>query len=212
VWHNPSGNRVPNDRVEGLSASWERACVARARRGECAAFAELYRAFAPRLYAQVLYPKLGDRAAAEDALSETFRALMEHLHGLSREDAPLWPWLHRVATNKALDVHRQRTRGRRALSSFEALLVPLADAADAGHELERQAGHRELRGRVGRVLAELPPRYARAIELRFLEDRPRDACAALMDVKLGTFDVLLLRALRAFRAQWEAQYACAERG
>ena len=55
------------------------------------------------------------------------------------------------------------------------------------------------------VLAAISPRYRRAIELRFLEDRPREQCAALLEVKLGTFDVLLLRALRAFRQAWEAR-------
>jgi DNA-directed RNA polymerase specialized sigma24 family protein len=52
------------------------------------------------------------------------------------------------------------------------------------------------------VLASVNPRYRRAIELRFLDDRSREDCARLMEVKLGTFDVLLLRALRAFRQQW----------
>ena len=32
-----------------------------------------------------------------------------------------------------------------------------------------------------------------------------------MEVKLGTFDVLLLRALRAFRRQWQAQLLPIER-
>jgi RNA polymerase sigma-70 factor (ECF subfamily) len=203
---------VPNDRVEWPDPRWERDCIARAQRGDRAAFAELYRVFAPRLYAQVLYPKLGRRDAAEDALSETFRALIEHLHGLQVEGARLWPWLHRVATNKALDMHRSKARTRRALANFEALLAPLGAHGDAAAELELSAGRGALAERIRRVLAELPPRYARAIELRFFEDRPRDACAALMDVKLGTFDVLLLRALRAFRTQWEAQLASAERG
>ena len=31
-----------------------------------------------------------------------------------------------------------------------------------------------------------------------------EECAAAMDVKLGTFDVLLLRALRSFRKEWDA--------
>jgi len=48
------------------------------------------------------------------------------------------------------------------------------------------------------------PRYKRAIELRFLEERTRQECADVLEVKLGTFDVVLLRALRAFRKEWEA--------
>jgi DNA-directed RNA polymerase specialized sigma24 family protein len=37
-----------------------------------------------------------------------------------------------------------------------------------------------------------------------MDDKSREECAAAMNVKLGTFDVLLLRALRAFRKEWDA--------
>ncbi|MCB9624549.1 MAG: hypothetical protein H6723_14645 [Sandaracinus sp.] len=49
----------------------------------------------------------------------------------------------------------------------------------------------------------LNPRYRQAIELRFFDERERQDCADLLEVKLGTFDVLILRALRAFRKEWE---------
>ncbi|GAB5540802.1 MAG: hypothetical protein SangKO_005620 [Sandaracinaceae bacterium] len=61
-----------------------------------------------------------------------------------------------------------------------------------------------LRETVSAVLERINPRYARAISLRFFEDRSREECAAGLDVKIGTFDVVLLRALRAFRKEWEA--------
>jgi RNA polymerase sigma-70 factor (ECF subfamily) len=56
-------------------------------------------------------------------------------------------------------------------------------------------------------MEELHPRYARALTLRFLEDRTRDECATLLEVKVATFDVVLLRALRAFRERWQARVA-----
>jgi hypothetical protein len=39
-----------------------------------------------------------------------------------------------------------------------------------------------------------------------LEDRPRVECARQMEITIGNFDVLLLRALRAFRGEWIAQH------
>src|SRR5689334_21241613 len=53
----------------------------RARRGDRDAFGELYRTFAAPLFAKCLLPRLGDRAAAEDALAESFRSLLDHLDG-----------------------------------------------------------------------------------------------------------------------------------
>ena len=60
--------------------------------------------------------------------------------------------------------------------------------------------------RVESTLNRINPRYRRAIELRFFEDRGRTECADAMEVKIGTFDVLILRALRAFRRAWEEEH------
>jgi DNA-directed RNA polymerase specialized sigma24 family protein len=57
---------------------------------------------------------------------------------------------------------------------------------------------------VKQILAQLNPRYARALELRFIADRSREDCAQELEVKIATFDVLLLRALRSFRQHWDA--------
>ncbi|HMI94508.1 MAG TPA: RNA polymerase sigma factor [Polyangiales bacterium] len=191
--------------TEKSELDWERACMARARAGDMAAFAELYRRFAPRLYSHVLLPKLGSAEAAEDALSDSFRALLEHIAELESDERSVWPWLCRVATNKAYDMHRNKARTRRALCNSESLLGPLLPAPDAAAALELDDSRAELQNAVARVLSVLTPRYRQALELRFFQDRPREQCAQLLAVKLGTFDVLVLRALRAFRKQWQAQ-------
>jgi RNA polymerase sigma-70 factor (ECF subfamily) len=184
--------------------SWERACLRRVRGGDREAFAELYRAFAPRLYSRILMPKLGHAHAAEEALSETFLSLLEHAHTLEVEDKSLLHWLARVASNKAIDMHRKKARTQRSLASFERLLEPLLpEVEDPLLQREGEAVRERSRRAVSEVLTVLNPRYRRALELRFLQDESRERCAVLMEVKLGTFDVLLLRALRAFRKQWE---------
>jgi RNA polymerase sigma factor (sigma-70 family) len=175
------------------------------RRGDGQAFARLFEAYAQPLYRRVLLPRLGDPAAAEDALAETFRKLVERPDAYQDRGGGLWPYLCTVATNLANDAHRQRARSGRALANLRGLLAPLVapgpPAQTAGPELDVDGPR--LRAAIDRVLGALNPRYARAITLRFLEDRPREACAALLAVKLGTFDVLLLRALRAFRERWQ---------
>ena len=184
---------------------WERDCVARARRGDQRAFGELYSAYAGALFQRVLMPRLGNRAAAEDALSETFRTLLERLDRYDDQGISIWHWLSRVAVNKATDMHRVKGRTSRALANFEGLLAPLRGEGDNPAVATEDARHFDrLRGRVADVLGRINPRYRRAIELRFLEDQSRQTCAEALEVKLGTFDVLLLRALRAFRKEWDA--------
>lgn len=184
---------------------WERRCVERARRGDRAAFAELYEMYAGELFRRVLFPRLGNRQAAEDALSETFRTLLERLDQYEDQGKSLWSWLCRVAVNKATDMHRVKGRTSRALANFEGLLAPLVEGpTNPGAQVESRIEAEELGATVATVLDRLNPRYRRAIELRFLEDKPREVCAEVLEVKIGTFDVLILRALRAFRREWEA--------
>ncbi|MGE0786777.1 MAG: RNA polymerase sigma factor [Sandaracinaceae bacterium] len=181
----------------------ERRLVERMREGDQRAITEIYRAFAPRLFSRVLMPKLGNRDAAEDALGETFRTGIEKLSTWDDKGVSLYFWLARIAANKATDMHRVKARTRRALASFEELLAPLRPSAPRP---EKQLVEKErdalLKENVEASLARINPRYAHAIRLRFLEDKSREACAEILDVKIGTFDVLLLRALRAFKKEW----------
>ena len=121
----------------------------------------------------------------------------------------VWSWLATIASNKANDIYRAQARAGRALHNYQALLEPLWTASGApGPEEAHEQGR--LRDAVVTVLGAIHPRYRRAIELRFLEDRPRPECADVLAVSLGTFDVLLLRALRAFRAAWQTQFPASE--
>jgi RNA polymerase sigma-70 factor (ECF subfamily) len=189
---------------DGEQREWEAQRVSSALRGDAGAFADLYRAFARPLYWQVLLPKLGSRAAAEEALSETFRAALEHLDSWEPRGPGLFAWLCRIAANRAADQHRAERRKGKALASFEALVSPLQQQQQAGAQLERTLDQPRLRKLAEEVLAGLPPRYRRAIELRFFEERERADCAASLEITLGNFDVLLLRALQRFRAGWVA--------
>ncbi len=60
---------------------------------------------------------------------------------------------------------------------------------------ERKA-HRE---RIDATLAVLTERYRIAIELRLVQELSREECAKRLGVTVGTFDVLLFRAVRSFR-------------
>lgn len=191
------------DLNEAERLRWERERLGRARAGDRAAFADLYRAYSGAIFARVLLPKLGDRAAAEDALSETFRTAFERLSSFEERGVSLFYWIARIAQNKALDMHRARGATGRALTSFERLVAPLAEAPPAADDLYvMRADRLRIEGAVKEVLGRLNPRYRRAIELRFGEELSREECAAALDVKIGTFDVLVLRALRAFRKEW----------
>ncbi len=177
----------------------EREWLAALRRREPTAFERLFQEHAAALYRRVLLPRLGNAAAAEDVLADTYQRAFERIGDFEDRGKGLWGWLATIAANRARDLQREQERRGRALVNFASLLDPIADE---GLPLESTLERQRLRADVERALARIAPRYRRAIELRFFEERSRNECAALLDVKIGTFDVVLLRALRAFRKEW----------
>ena len=61
---------------------------------------------------------------------------------------------------------------------------------------QERRSHREKIEATMELLAE---RYRLAIELRLVQELPREECAKRLTITIGTFDVLLFRAVRAFR-------------
>jgi len=90
------------------SNSEEAALVRKARWGDHDAFAQLYRMHAKAIHA-LAYRLTGNAAAAEDITQDTFLKMLGFLSGL-RGDAPLRPWLKRVAANAAIDRLRRERR------------------------------------------------------------------------------------------------------
>ena len=111
------------------------ALLDRARRGEAAAFEQLYRWFERPVFTLALR-LTGQREEAQDVLQDTMLRLIDRLRDF-RGDAPFWGWLRQVAVNEAL--MRLRRRGRLGpdvefdeaeLEAHETLLPPrAADAA-----------------------------------------------------------------------------------
>jgi RNA polymerase sigma-70 factor (ECF subfamily) len=84
----------------------EMALVERCRRGDLAAFEELYKAHAGKLFS-VACRMVGNPADAEDLLQEIFLSAHRKLDGFRGESA-LGTWLYRLATNHCLDYLRSR--------------------------------------------------------------------------------------------------------
>lgn len=102
-----------------------------ARRGQEAAFAELYRRHARAVHA-LAFRLTGNAAAAEDITQDCFLKLLQFLGRLHR-GAPLRPWLKRVAANAAIDRIRRERRYPDAGDETEPA------APDAGPSLHAEA-------------------------------------------------------------------------
>jgi RNA polymerase sigma-70 factor (ECF subfamily) len=179
---------------------WERQAVVSAQRGDGAALGRLLVTYGPRLYRSVLLPRLGSEAAAKDALAETYAKVVERIDQFRWQGVGFYPWVRTIALRVALDVLRARSR------------VVFWDADDLARELDRESDdvpsdqrlaalrdERTAREKVKAALARIHPRYARAIQVRLLDEEPRDDAARILGVTPATFDVLLHRAIQALK-------------
>lgn len=179
----------------------ERREVERAQAGDRRALAQILRRHGPTLYRAVLLPRLGSRAAAEEALAVTYAKVVEKLDRFTWQSVGIYPWLRVVALRVALDQLRAR---RREIPFDTDDLAREIDQAEREHQgtdaatLARQDADL-ARARVADALARINPRYASAIRIRLLEERSREDAARELGVTTATFDVVLHRALAALK-------------
>lgn len=148
-----------------------------AARGSRRAFATLYERYHQPLY-QYCRSILRHDADAHDALQSTFTKALAALQR-SQRNAPLRPWLYRIAHNEAISAIRLRQRERHCASPDGA--EPVALAASAAEEAES----RERWAMLMADLAELPERQRAALLLRELSGLPHEEIALALQTTAG---------------------------
>jgi len=178
----------------------DRALVEKAQAGDRFALGKLLERHGPGLYRSVLLPRLGSDAAAKEALSETYAKVVANIGKFVWQNVGFYPWLRTVALRVALDQLRAR---KRVVLFEEDDLAREIDAASTATPVEQQLSdgrdREAARRKVEEALAKINDRYARAIRLRVLEERPREEVAATLGVTPATFDVVLHRAIAALK-------------
>jgi RNA polymerase sigma-70 factor, ECF subfamily len=169
--------------------------LAKAQRGDVAAFEELTRGCVDRVFAVALR-LVGDRAEAEDVVQE---ALLRAWRGIGRFHgrSAFFTWLCRIAineANRALEKHARRPP-----------TVELADErvqCKAGRHdgPARLAEHRELWAAIETALLALPLRYRTAVVLRDIEGLSTREAAGAAGVGEAAFKSRLHEARLRLRA------------
>jgi len=126
----------------------------------------------------------------EDALDATQEALIAVARGITRFDgrAAFTTWLHRIATNAALDELRRRKR--RVVTT-----TPRDDLADAGASTVEQRVAAKLD--LDAALAQVPDDFRVAVVLRDLCDLDYPEIAEVLGVPVGTVKSRISRGRQA---------------
>jgi RNA polymerase sigma-70 factor (ECF subfamily) len=148
----------------------------------------------PIVYGYLL-SRCGQVAIAEDLTAETFLAAAE---AVGREQPPpvSVPWIVGVARHKLVDHWRREFREQRSLRAV-ADDAPPEDPWDVRLDA---LGARD-------TLQRLAPHHRAALTLRYVDDLPVAAVAALLDRSVHATEALLVRARAAFRKSYTTE-AC----
>lgn len=165
--------------------------VERARGGDAAAFAALYRAHAGAMLALCLR-LTGDRRDAEERLQDVWVRCWERLGGFRGESA-FRTWLHRLAVNEVLSRRRAEARRERRVAY-----------TDAPERLERPLEVRPgERIDLEQAIARLPEGARMVFVLHDIEGYGHAEIGAMSGIAEGTSKAQLFRARRLLREALE---------
>lgn len=148
---------------------------------------DLYDEALPDVYGY-LAARCGSAAVAEDLTSETFLAAVD---AVRRGTVPQLTvaWLIGVARHKLVDHWRRQGRER------DRVEAPVEAIDEWDIHLDQLTAHA--------TLAELGAHHRSALTLRYLDGLPVREVAACLGRTEGATEVLLVRAIAAFRARYE---------
>jgi RNA polymerase sigma-70 factor (ECF subfamily) len=178
--------------------------VARARRGDPAAFGELVDRHRSAVYRAAL-AALGSPADAEDAAQDAFLLAYRRLDSF-RGDASFKTWLLTITWHQAINRRRSLTsvwRRMVASKTEEDADAAMAGIASGGPSPEQAAEQEQLRRGIREAIRALSPKLRDALLLAQAGDYSYDEIGAMLRVPTGTIKWRVSEARRVIRKRLE---------
>lgn len=176
----------------------EKVLIARAKKGEIAAFESLMTAYENRIYSLALR-STGSEQDAADITQEVFLRAWKNLDSF-RGDSSLSTWLYRVTSNLCVDFARKKA-AEGMPTSIDDEESPAADLADPSRmaQPEAAAENSELREELQFALAQLSEEHRRVVLLRDVAGMTYTDIARTLGLEEGTVKSRLARARASLR-------------
>jgi RNA polymerase sigma-70 factor (ECF subfamily) len=130
----------------------------------------------------------GDRQMAEDVVQDSFERVLRSIDDFDA-GRPFGPWLHRIVSNRAVDLRRARRAG-----------VPFDEATASGRDPYEDA---DTSDELARALAALTADRRVVVVLRLLFGYSPAEVARILDVEVGTVHSRLSRGMSQLREHLE---------
>lgn len=162
--------------------------LAAARRGDGAAFAQLYRHLNRRVHGFV---RFRGGSEPEDLVNEVFLQVFTGIDGFEGSETQFVAWVFTIARNKVVDQARRRQRRPREVAADDTDLSS-AGSVSIDDELARQAGEESIL----RFLDLLTADQRDVIVLRIVADLTVESVAEVLGKRIGAVKALQRRAFR----------------
>jgi len=185
---------VNNRQMADFISKDEAQLVKDLRRRDPMAVAELYNAYADRIYSLVFNQVDRNREVAQDIVQETCVAALKSAAKF-RGHSKIYTWLCSIANKKVSDFYRRQKRQAKYQTTKALELDQLggeALAADPGESGERQEVTRL-------VLFSLPLHYRQVLILKYVEEMPVLEISQIMGRSPKSIEGLLTRARNELR-------------
>ena len=153
----------------------------------------LYQRFAGRIYGLGLV-MLGNEAAAQDLVQDTFVKLWRNADRYDRSRGKLETWVLLMARSLAIDAIRRRVLEVRTLESAER-----PTDVDQGPGPDERAATAALTARARRAMSSLPAEQRAALELAYLGGKTSAEISDLEGIPVGTAKTRIRAALLHLR-------------
>ncbi len=171
-----------------MDPATERALVERCRAGDDDAFRELVDLYKNLVFA-LIARTVQDHGRAEDLAQDVFLRVHRGLPYF-RGEARLSTWIYRIVVNVVVQ-EQSRLRPQVSLDDRRTSVRPSGS--------DRQFGDFELRDRLEKAIARLPPNYRLLVAAHYLEGVQYEDLAEALQMPLGTLKTQLYRAKQQLR-------------
>ena len=169
-------------RDNGVERPSEEELIARAVKGDGAAFSELMAMHENRMFA-VSLRMCANREDAQDCLQDAMLRIYRSIAGFKGQSS-FSTWVYRITMNTCLDELRRRKA--RGAASLDGLLDSGWSPTDEEDVPEKHAVASEQRRMLDKAIADLPEDMRSAIVLRDIQGFAYDEIAGMLDANIGT--------------------------
>lgn len=192
-----------NDEL-AISRLSDEALVAQVARGDSAALEALYDRHNSTVLGLTL-KIIGDRAAAEDILQETFWRVWKSADTFQSQRGSFTSWLFRIARNLAIDVYRRNNVRPQVMPDSDDNVSVLDRTPDPDTDVAEQAQailqNKQVRG----AMSSLPGVQRQVIEMAYFYGMTRQEIAEVTGEALGTIHTRARLALQKLKEELERQ-------